>query len=194
MNLRELLLRTRSYRRFDESYRIPEAELEALVELTRLAPSARNQQVLRYIIVSDKKTCDAIFPNTAWAGYLKNWNGPVKGERPSAYILVLKVRDLTSNLYCDDGLAIQTIMLGASEKGLGGCIIGSFSKQALLEMFNPGENYEALYLIALGKPIETVVIDEIQNGDIKYWRDDKHVHHVPKRPLKELILTKNDTP
>ena len=193
MNLTDLLKKNRSYRRFDESYRISEAKLASLVELTRYAPSARNQQALRYILISDKQTCDAVFPYTAWAGYLKNWKGPVEGERPAAYILVLKDRRLTSNLYCDDGLAIQTIMLGATESGLGGCILGAFNKQALLDMLKPGETFEALYLLALGKPVEDVVIDDIKDGDIKYWRDENQVHHVPKRSLRELILTKNET-
>jgi len=40
----------------------------------------------------------------------------------------------------------------------------------------------------MGKPVETIIVDDIRNNDVKYWRDEKQIHHVPKRRLDELIL------
>lgn len=188
MNLIGLLQSNRSYRRFDESHRISEDKLKYLISLTRYAASGRNAQPLKYLLVNDKTLCDALFPFTSWAGYLKTWDGPAEGERPAAYILVLKDFAISSNIYCDDGIAIQTIMLGATEKGLGGCIIGAFNKQQVIDLFTIPERFEPLYILALGKPAERVVLEDIQNDDVRYWRDMEDVHHVPKRTTDELIL------
>lgn len=190
MDLKVLLQKTRSYRRFDESQRISEAALLSLVELTRYCSSARNQQALKFYLIYKEKDCHAVYMHTQWAGYLKDWNGPEKGERPAAYILVLKDSALTKKLHCDDGLAIQTIMLGATEMGLGGCILGAFNKKELMTIFKIDAQFEPLYLLALGKPAEKIVLDEMENGDTKYWRDVDQVHHVPKRLINDLIIPK----
>lgn len=188
MNLKELVLKNRSYRRFDESARISEQQLHDWIELARFSASGRNAQPLKYLPVFDKESCDQLFPLLAWAGYLKDWNGPQAGERPSAYIVIVNDTNISSNYFCDDGIAAQSILLGATEAGFGGCMIASIKKDKLAELFNLDEQYRILMVIALGKPKEQIVLEEMKDGDFKYWRDDKEVHHVPKRPMKELIL------
>ena len=89
MNLKELILKTRSYRRFDESCKIDNQTIESLVDLARLSPSGANKQPLKYLYYNTAKECERIFPSLAWAGYLPDWPGPEKGERPSAYIIIL---------------------------------------------------------------------------------------------------------
>jgi nitroreductase len=163
--------------------------LRGLVDLARLSASARNLQVLRYIISCDPATNAQIFDTLAWAGYLPDWPGPIEGERPAAYIVVLGDPSAGPYLAVDSGLAIQNILLGAVEKGLGGCIIGSVQRKRLREILDIPESYEIQFVIALGQPVETVVIEEIgPDGDVKYWRDAQAVHYVPKRRLKDLIL------
>ena len=126
----------------------------------------------------------------AWAGYLKDWDGPAEGERPAAYIVILGDKDISPSFGCDHGIAAQSILLGATERGLGGCMIGSVKKQGLREALEIPPGYEILLVIALGKPKETVVIEAVgPDGDIKYWRDDEDVHHVPKRALDDMILS-----
>lgn len=188
MNILEMMQKCRSYRRFDASYDIYKNELIQLVNIARLAPSARNMQPLRYRLVYLKQECDKVFPHLAWAGYLKDWNGPSEEERPTAYMIVTRDTTLSDNIFCDDGLAIQAMLLGAVEMGLGGCIIGSFRKKEIMEALNIDEKYEIRYVIALGKPVEEIVLEKIAGDDIKYWRSEDGTHHVPKRTLEDLMI------
>lgn len=184
----ELVLKTRSCRRFDESHRITRATLERLVNLARLSASAANRQPLRFLIYSAPNDCERIFPKTAWAGYLKEWDGPQPGERPSGYIIILGDKTVTEGFGVDPGIAAQSIMLGATAIGLGGCMIASLRREDLHREFSVPERYEILLVLALGKPVEKVILEDIKDGDIKYWRDENGDHHVPKRKLDELIL------
>lgn len=163
--------------------------LRELVDLARLSASAANKQPLKYILSCDPEKNALIFPHLAWAGYLKDWPGPSEGERPSAYIIILGDTEISRSFGCDHGIAAQSILLGATEKGLGGCIIGSINRKALRQALGIPSRYEILLVLALGKPKERVVIETVgPDGDIKYWRDEDGVHHVPKRPLDEIII------
>jgi nitroreductase len=186
--IRELILKNRSYRRFNESVKITVDQLKSWIGLARLAASGRNMQPLKYILSTEESKNEKIFSTLAWAGYLKDWDGPVKGERPVAYIIQLLDTDISGKFYCDDGIAMQNILLGAVEAGFGGCIFQSINKPKLMELLGIPGRYKILNVIALGKPAEKVVVEEVKNGDIKYWRDEKGIHHVPKRPLDELII------
>jgi len=188
MNLKDIVYRTRSYRRFDESYRIDRKILEELVDLARMSASAANRQPLKYLLYTSPEDCARIFPSLAWAGYLKDWVGPERGERPSAYIIINGDTHITESFSVDHGIAAQSIMLGATEAGLGGCIIASVKRQELREELQIPLHLEILLVLALGKPGEKVVLEELRNNDIKYWRDENDIHHVPKRRLDDLIL------
>jgi nitroreductase len=187
--LPELLRKNRSYRRFHQDPAIERKTLEELVGLTRLCPSAANRQPLKYLLSCDAARNALIFPHLAWAGYLTDWSGPAEHERPAAYIIILGDTEITRSFSCDHGIAAQSMLLGAVERGLGGCMIASIQRNELREALNIPQRYEILLVLALGKPSETVVLDDAKSPeDIKYWRDDRDVHHVPKRPLSELIV------
>jgi nitroreductase len=188
--IEELVRKTRSYRRFSEDYTISMETLKGLVELARLSASAANRQPLKYILSNKKERNAIIFPKLAWAAYLKDWSGPQEGERPSAYIIVLGDREISESFGCDHGIASQNILLGATQMGLGGCIVASVDRKRLRQELQIPDRYEILHVIALGKPKEHVVIETVgPEGDIKYWRDASQVHHVPKRTLEEIILS-----
>jgi nitroreductase len=188
-SLRDLVLRNRSYRRFNEAHRIARETLVELVGLARCTPSAANRQPLKYILSADPKTNGRIFPCLAWAAYLQDWPGPAPGERPTAYIVILIDETITRDWWCDDGIAAQTILLGAAEKGLGGCMIGSINKERLRQELHIAAHLTIRLVVALGKPVEQVVLEDLEPGeDIRYWRDQAGVHHVPKRQLAELII------
>jgi nitroreductase len=187
--MRDLVVRNRSCRRFDEDFTVERQTLADLIELARLSPSAGNLQPLKYILSCTPAKNTLIFPHLAWAGYLKGWLGPREGERPSAYVVILRDNETGDAFGCDHGIAAQSILLGAVEQGLAGCTIGSIDRQALRTALEIPDRYEILLIVALGKPRETVVIEQIgAEKDIKYWRDPTGVHHVPKRPLQELII------
>ena len=186
--IKDLILKNRSYRRFYQSERISESQLREWVDLARNSASARNSQSLKYIISVDESFNAQIFEQLSWAGYLVTWKGPEEGERPSAYIILLHDTLISGNYFCDDGIALQSILLGATESGFGGCIIHSVNRNKLREILHLSEQYDILYVLALGKPKETVVLEEMKDGDVKYWRDENHGHHVPKRSLDEIIL------
>ena len=187
--IRALITSNRSCRRFHEESAVERKTLEELVDLARLSPSAANLQPLKYILSCEKGRNAAIFPHLAWAGYLKDWPGPSPGERPSAYIVILGDTRISKDFRCDHGIAAQSILLGAREKGLAGCMIGLIDREELRSVLDIPVRYEILLVIALGKPREDIVLEEVgPTGDIKYWRDPSGVHHVPKRPLQELVL------
>ena len=190
--IKELLQQNRSYRRFHQNHPIAEETLHQLIDLTRYTPSALNRQSLRYIISCGEKKNSTIFPSLGWAGYLKEWNGPAEGERPTAYIVILGDRTLNhDSRWGDHTVAAHTILLGATEKGLGGCIIGNINNKKLTETLNLSPDHEILLVVALGKPNETVIIEPVdETGSIRYWHDEEGNHHVPKRSLTDLILDK----
>jgi len=187
--LKELVFKTRSYRRFHGQETVQLETLRELVELARLSASGANLQPLKYILCCDPAMNARVFPHLKWAGYLRDWDGPAEGERPSAYIIILGDTEIRKDSGVDHGIAAQSIMLGATEKGLGGCMIASIDRIALRTLLDIPERYQILLVLALGVPREQVVIEEVgPEGDIKYYRDAEAVHHVPKRSLGELIL------
>ena len=187
--LKDLVLKNRTYRRFHGEEEISRETLLELIELSRLSSTGANLQQLKYIRSNTPEKNQMIFEELKWAAYLKDWDGPVEEERPSAYLVMVADKDIGSNIYWNHGIACQSILLGATEKGLGGCMFGGFNKENLKNKLQVPDRYEILLVIALGKPKEEVVLEELgPDGDIKYWRDDKGVHHVPKRRLEDLIL------
>jgi nitroreductase len=192
MTLQQIIMQTRSFRRFWQAEPIAIETLKELINLARLGGSARNVQPLKYLLVNTPAQNAKIFPHLGWAGYLKDWQGPVEGERPSAYIICLLDTRISNDAECDLGIATQNILLGATEKGLGGCRIASFSRklQNILDMPN---HFQILLVLALGKPKETVLLEDSGPDDnIKYWRDENQVHHVPKRSLEEIIILRQN--
>lgn len=188
--LKDLVLKNRSYRHFFENEAVKEETLRELVDLARTTPSTVNSQALRFKLVNTPEENSKVFECLAWAGLLKDWDGPSEGERPSAYIIVLCDLSVGKDKRFDDGIAAQTIMLGAAEKGLGGCIFGSIKREKLAESFSiDPEKYSIDLVLALGKPKEEVrIVDLPESGSTAYYRDENGVHYVPKRSIDDLII------
>ena len=188
--LKDLVKQCRSYRRFYQDTAIPYNELADMVDTARLAASASNAQALKFKILCTPEECADIFPYIAWAGALKDWDGPEEGERPSAYIVIACDLAIGKNKQWDDGITAQTIMLAAVEKGYGGCMMLSFERTALCRILNLDlERAFPELVLALGKPKEQVEIVPVgEDGSTTYYRDENQVHYVPKRQLKDVLL------
>ena len=186
--LRELLIKNRSYRRFDQSHKISVEELREIADLATLCASGRNLQPLKYKLVDDEALCAELFEQLAWAGYLTDWAGPEDGERPVAYIVQCLDENLTKNPMCDEGLQLEALTLGAVAKGYGTCIIKSFNLSKVVEILKLELELKPTYIVAIGVPKEKVVLEPMTDGDIKYWRDEKGTHHVPKRDIEEILI------
>lgn len=188
--LRDLVIKNRSYRSFDESRRITRDELTDFIDLARLTSSSRNIQPLKYRLVYTPEECASVLPLTAWAGRLKKLKLPPAGHAPTAYIIIccdMSIAETITTFIRDVGIAAQTIMLAATEAGLGGCMIGSFDRDKLRAALDIDEKNMLMLVLALGKPDETVVLTEAEGSDVGYYREDGK-HFVPKRKLKDIIL------
>lgn len=195
MTIEELINKNRSYRRFRQEHKVTEEQMLKLIDFARLSPSPRNLQALKFWASNNEQLNEQIFPSLAWAGYLKDWAGPRIGEQPAAYIFILGDKSLSDDFQKDflptaSGIAAQSILLGAAEMDLGGCIIAAFKKNRLSKIISLPDDLEIILVLAIGKPKEKVVLDEMDIADdIKYWRDKNKTHHVPKRKLTDISKT-----
>ncbi|KUO76306.1 MAG: nitroreductase [Desulfosporosinus sp. BRH_c37] len=189
--IRELIEKNRTYRRFYQDVDISQETLRELIDLARLSSTGANLQSLKYVLSRRLETNKQIFKTLKWAGYLKDWDGPEEGERPSAYVVILHDQKISKGFFWDHGIAVQSILLGATEKGLGGCQFHAIDRVALAQELRLPDHFEIATVIALGKPKEVVVIEKLgDSGNVKYWRDEQGIHHVPKRALDDLIFNK----
>ncbi|MCX7031615.1 MAG: nitroreductase family protein [Spirochaetes bacterium] len=194
MTFKDLVIANRSYRRFDGTHTIPATVLRDLVGLARTTPSGGNLQPLKYVLSCSAEGNALVYETLAWATYLPEWKGPPVHERPTAYVVVLRDLTITQTARVqvsdiDLGIAAQTILLGAIERGLGGCMFASMKREELARRLGLPDTLAVALVIALGKPVEKVVLDDLApGGSIKYWREPDGTHHVPKRGLEELIL------
>ena len=187
--IRDLVIKNRTYRRFRQDVAVERETLRELVDLARLSASAANTQPLKYVLSCEPQKNALVFGHLGWAGYLRDWPGPAERERPSAYIIILADTQISEFTDCDHGIAAQSILLGAAEQGIAGCMIGTVRRKELAKALDMPPRYKILLVLALGKPAETVTLETVgPDGSIEYWRDADGVHHVPKRPLDELIL------
>jgi nitroreductase len=185
----DLIKRNRSCRRFYEDQAIELETLKNLVNLARMSASGANLQPLKYILSCEPKQNADIFSCLGWAGYLTDWPGPPEGERPSAYIIMLGDTEISKDVGCDHGIAAQSILLGARQKGLAGCMIGSVNREKLRDHLKIASRFKVLLVVAIGKPKEEIILESVgPDGNIRYWRDERDVHHVPKRKLDEIII------
>lgn len=183
----DLLRRARTIRRFRQADPIPERILRHLVDLARISPCGGNRQHLRYRLVSGDAACARVFTSTRWAAALPEWGGPKEGERPTGYIAILTPKG--TNQQTEAGIAAMVIQLAATADGWGVCMLGAFDRKALTAEFKLGDGHEIILLLALGRPGETVVLEDGHSPeDRPYWRDAAGVHHVPKLPLTRVLV------
>lgn len=190
--LKDLVKQNRSYRGYDESREVSREELVDMVDCARLTPSSVNAQPFEYYLANDKETVNKIQAVTKWARALPEMELPHKGMCPTAFIIIcqdLRIGESIARYQKDVGIVAQTILLSATEKGLGGCMIGNYNAKEASEAVGLEEHFSPVLIIAIGKPMEHIVLTEVMHGDnINYYRDDQDVHYVPKRRLEDIIM------
>jgi hypothetical protein len=67
--------------------------------------------------------------------------------------------------------------------------LATINRKSLRKILDIEAHLKVLLVLAMGKPKEEMMIEAVgPDGSIRYWRDSKGVHHVPKRPLQEIIV------
>ena len=192
MEFRELVIKNRSFRGYDESYSFTREQLLSLVDLTRFAASSVNLQPLKYHVAWEREETEKILSMTKWARALPQIKLPRAGMHPTGFIIICQDTSLSADLVRfrrDVGIAAQTILLGAAEQGLGGCMIGNYVPEQVKSEMGFADNLEPVLIVALGKPAEQIVLTELKDGEShNYYRDENDVHYVPKRRLEDIVF------
>lgn len=186
VSLGTLLRRNRSYRGFDKSCPVTQAQLRRIAEVCTLVPSGRNQQVLRLKLLTRNNGADQMQGLYKLGAALPELHLPFPGTEPEAFIIICSTVEPDKWVHMDVGIAAQSMLLKAVEMGLGGICIGAFNKQALIETF--ALPYEPVLMLAIGKPAEKIELLPVHPGEpLKYYRENG-IHYVPKIVANDLIL------
>ena len=190
--LKDLIIKNRSYRGYDETYTFTREQLVNYVDGARFCASSVNMQPLKYFIAWEKEDVDRIQCRIKWARQLPQMKLPHPGMCPTGFIVICQDKNISDNLnrfMKDVGIVAQSILLMATEEGLGGCMIGNFDAGEIREGLALPESLQPLLVVALGKPAETIVLTEVgEDGNTAYYRDENDVHYVPKRSLDDLLI------
>lgn len=185
-SLDSLLLKNRSYRGYDEGYVVSEGELKEMLKVVTKVPSAKNQQVLRFKLVTRDTGGDIVLKNTRYGGALPELHLPFEGTAPYAFIIICSTIPENKWVDIDLGIAAQSILLKCVEMGLNGICVGAFNKQELSAAFDL--KYEPVMVLAIGKGAEKIQLLSISEEEGRNYFRDKGIHYVPKVKLDDLIL------
>ena len=183
--LRNLLLRNRSYRGYDSSFAVRDDQLRRIIEVATLCPSARNQQVLRFRPVVGEEA-RVVLQHIRLGGALPELHLPFAGTEPNAFIVICSTVEESKYVDMDLGIVAQSMLLQATEIGLGGICIGAFDHKEIAEKL--ALPYEPLLVLAIGRPAERIELKACNEGDsLTYYRNEG-VHYVPKINVNDLII------
>ena len=184
-SLDSLLKKNRSYRGYDRQHIVGENELKQIVAATTLVASGMNKQRLRYRLVTGDDAAK-VLPHITLGAALPEEHLPHKGEEPQAFIIACATEPENKVIDIDLGIAAQTMLLKATEMGLGGIFILNFRAAALREALDLPS--QPLAVIAIGKPSEKIFLLPVDAGaDLNYYRRDG-IHYVPKLKVEDLLI------
>lgn len=190
--VKDLIIKNRSYRGYDESYAFTREQMENYVDGARLCASSVNIQPLKFFMAWQKDDVDKLRSRVRWAKQLPQMTLPHPGMCPTGFIVICQDKNISDNLnrfMKDIGIVAQSMLLMAAEEGLGGCMIGSFGAQDVKEGLGLPDNLQPMLVVALGRPAETIVLTEVgEDGNTAYYRDENDVHYVPKRSLEDILI------
>ena len=185
-SLGTLLRKNRSYRGYDKKTVVTEEHLRKIVAVNTMIPSGRNQQVLRFKLVTRDTGAEKVLANIKLGGALPELHLPFEGTEPEAFIIVCSTVPENKIVDIDLGISAQSMLLKAVETGLNGIIIAAFNKEHIRQEFDL--SYEPLLIIAIGKGAETIRLVEINEDENHNYYRQEGIHFVPKVKLDQLIL------
>jgi hypothetical protein len=119
-------------------------------------------------------------------GALPELHLPFAGTEPNAFIVICSTVPDSHYVSVDLGIVAQSMLLQATEMGLGGICIGAFDHAEIKEALNLP--HDPLLVLAIGRPAERIELVECGEGDsLAYYREEG-VHYVPKIRVDDLIL------
>lgn len=152
MNIYDAINNRRSIRVY-KTDAIPEAKLNKVLEAARLAPSGKNGQPWRFVVVKDAQIRQALVPACRGQAYLGQ--APVViavcGANAEAY---QKQGGYMTSMVIDTAIAMEHLILAATAEGLGTCWIGAFSEEEVRKLLNVPANLRIVALTPLGFPAE----------------------------------------
>lgn len=186
-SLDSLLKKNRSYRGYDNSWKVPVSVLEKMVEVTQWVPTGKNQQAFRFKFVTEESEVRTVTENVKMGALLPELHLPMPGTEPPAYIIVCTTVPECKRVQVDAGIAVQSMLLKAVEMGYNGLIIAAFNAKKLTEAF--ALPYPPVLVLAVGKGAEKIEMTEISADEShNYYRDENGTHFVPKVRWQELII------
>lgn len=189
MDMKELYRTCRSYRSFKQEP-VPQDVIDEMMENARIASCAMNQSALRYVVVQSEENVAKMQDMVGWAGFLKGAGTPKEGHQPVLFITMSKADGANAMTDIDLGIAANTIVTTAWAHGLGSCILGNINKAKIKDLLDIPENEELSLVLAFGKPDHESTIVEMNDGDVKYTRDENGNYFVPKRKMEEIVRVK----
>ena len=189
MELMKLLETRRTYRRFDQSKKLPENVINDIIKSIGLVSSAANLQPLRYTFVTEEVMTEKLFNSVKWAARLpKELGTPKEGEKPVMYVVVwYDEKDKNTWIDIDLGLAISNMTLAAWNHGVGSCIFGSMNPKEVRDLMGYNKNAIVSSIIAFGYPTHTSTLIEMEDNQVAYSLDNEKNYIVPKRKLEDIV-------
>ena len=184
VSLTTLLAKNRSHRAYDASFKVREEQLLQIIEVNRLTPSARNQQVLRFRPVLGEEAAELV-KMVRLGGALPEMHFPPEGKEPNAFIVICSAKE-GRYVDIDTGIAAQSMLLRAVELGLNGICIAAFDRVEVSRLLHLP--CEPLLILAIGRGAESIELAEIgaEGSHDYYRRGEKHI--VPKVRVEDLII------
>ncbi|MBO7372305.1 MAG: nitroreductase family protein [Bacteroidales bacterium] len=184
-SLESLLKRNRSFRGYDRSVEVDRGQLLEMVKTATWVASGMNAQPLRFRLVTGDETAK-VHPLVKLGAALPEEHLPHPGEEPSAYIVICSTVEENRIVDMDLGIAAQSILLKATEMGLGGIFILNFNAAAVQAALSL--QMKPLAVLGIGKPAERIFLMPCNAGDpLAYYRKEG-VHYVPKIKVEDLIV------
>ena len=186
VSLDTLFEKNRSYRGFKKDFVVTHDMLKRIVNVNTKIASGKNQQVLRFKLVTKGDDADFVLKNIKLGGMLPELHLPYEGTEPEAFIIICTSAPETKIIDIDLGISMQSMSLKATEMGLNCVMICAFNKVNLVEHF--GLKHEPLAILAVGKGAEKIKLQTISVDESRaYYRIDG-VHYVPKVKLDDILI------